>query len=455
MTEATTTLTRAESLPLHGKPVSVQGKSLPLHAKPISVQGKSLPLHAKPVSVQGKSLPLHGKPVSVQGKSLPLHAKRVFVQGKSLPLHAKRVFVQGKSLPRHAKRAPYNNKIASNPAEPTMNRMSLTRYLIEEQQAGRINADLRLLIEVVARACKMISIAVGKGDLDGVLGDAGTGNIQGEAQKKLDVLSNEILLETNAWGGHLAACASEEMEHSQPIPDLYPRGNYLLVFDPLDGSSNIDVNISVGTIFSVLRCPDGVETATDEHFLQPGSAQVAAGYAAYGPSTMLVLTVGHGTHAFTLDREHGTFILTRRDVQIPEETQEFAANVSNQRRWEAPMQRYVEELLLGKDGARGKDFNMRWVASMVADVHRILTRGGVFIYPLDSKIHAQGGKLRLLYEANPMALLIEQAGGAASTGRERMLDVRPTRLHQRVPVFLGSKREVEHVVAMHRAFDAA
>jgi fructose-1,6-bisphosphatase I len=340
-----------------------------------------------------------------------------------------------------------------------MNRMSLTRYLIEEQQAGRINADLRLLIEVVARACKMISIAVGKGALGGVLGDAGTPglqsmNIQGEAQKKLDVLSNEILLETNAWGGHLAACASEEMDHSQPIPDMYPRGNYLLVFDPLDGSSNIDVNISVGTIFSVLRCPDGVATATDEHFLQPGREQVAAGYAAYGPSTMLVLTVGHGTHAFTLDRELGTFILTRRDVLIPEETQEFAANVSNQRRWEAPMQRYVGELLQGKDGPRGKDFNMRWVASMVADVHRILTRGGVFIYPLDSKIRAQGGKLRLLYEANPMALLIEQAGGAASTGRERMLDVQPTKLHQRVPVFLGSKREVEHVVAIHREHDA-
>ena len=334
-----------------------------------------------------------------------------------------------------------------------MSRISLTRYLIEEQQAGRICADLRLLIEVVARACKMISIAVGKGDLGGVLGDAGTGNIQGEAQKKLDVLSNEILLETNAWGGHLAACASEEMDHSQPIPDLYPKGNYLLVFDPLDGSSNIDVNISVGTIFSVLRCPDGVTHPGDEHFLQPGREQVAAGYAAYGPSTMLVLTIGHGTHAFTLDREIGTFVMTRRDIRIPEETKEFAANVSNQRHWEAPMQRYVAEMLAGKEGPRGKDFNMRWVASMVADVHRILSRGGMFIYPLDSKIAAQGGKLRLLYEANPMALLVEQAGGAASTGRERMLDVQPARLHQRVPVFLGSKNEVEYAVALHRAHD--
>ncbi|HEY2344800.1 MAG TPA: class 1 fructose-bisphosphatase [Xanthomonadaceae bacterium] len=340
-----------------------------------------------------------------------------------------------------------------------MNRISLTRYLIEEQQAGRICADLRLLIEVVARACKTISIAVGKGDLGGVLGDAGTPgsasmNIQGEAQKKLDVLSNEILLETNAWGGHLAACASEEMDHSQPIPDRYPKGNYLLVFDPLDGSSNIDVNVTVGTIFSVLRCPDGVTAPGDEHFLQPGTAQVAAGYAAYGSSTMLVLTIGHGTHAFTLDREIGSFVMTRRDIRIPEETKEFAANVSNQRHWEAPMQRYVAEMLAGREGTRGKDFNMRWVASMVADVHRILSRGGVFIYPLDSKNQAQGGKLRLLYEANPMALLVEQAGGAASTGRERMLDVQPAKLHQRVPVFLGSKHEVEHAVAIHRAHDA-
>ncbi len=340
-----------------------------------------------------------------------------------------------------------------------MNRISLTRYLIEEQQAGRICADLRLLIEVVARACKTISIAVGKGDLGGVLGDAGTPgstsmNIQGEAQKKLDVLSNEILLETNAWGGHLAACASEEMDHSQPIPDRYPKGNYLLVFDPLDGSSNIDVNVTVGTIFSVLRCPDGVSHPGDEHFLQPGRDQVAAGYAAYGPSTMLVLTVGNGTHAFTLDREIGTFVMTRRDIRIPEDTKEFAANVSNQRRWEAPMKQYVGEMLAGKEGPRGKDFNMRWVASMVADVHRILSRGGVFIYPLDSKILAQGGKLRLLYEANPMALLVEQAGGAASTGRMRMLDVQPEKLHQRVPVFLGSMREVEYAVSLHHAYDA-
>ncbi|MEI2457341.1 class 1 fructose-bisphosphatase [Lysobacter firmicutimachus] len=332
--------------------------------------------------------------------------------------------------------------------------ISLTRYLIEEQRAGRINADLRLLIEVVARACKTISIAVGKGALGGVLGDAGTGNIQGEAQKKLDVLSNEILLEANAWGGHLAGLASEEMDTSHPIPDVYPRGNYLLLFDPLDGSSNIDVNISVGTIFSVLRAPDGVTQAEDKDFLQPGTEQVCAGYTTYGPSTMLVLTIGHGTHAFTLDREVGSFVLTTRDMRIPEETKEFAVNMSNQRHWQPPMQRYVADLLTGKEGPRGKDFNMRWVASMVADVHRILTRGGIFSYPLDAKCADKGGKLRLMYEANPMSFLVEQAGGAASTGRQRMLEVRPTGLHQRVPVFLGSKHEVEAAVRYHLEYDA-
>ena len=337
--------------------------------------------------------------------------------------------------------------------------VSLTQFLIEAQRAGQVSPDLRLLIEVVARACKRISIAVGKGALGGVLGEAGNAgeasiNIQGEAQKKLDVIANDVLMEANAWGGHLAGLASEEMDHSQPIPDVYPRGNDLLLFDPLDGSSNIDVNISVGTIFSVLRCPDGVTTPGDEHFLQPGTEQVCAGYTTYGPSTMLVLTVGHGTHAFTLDREIGGFVLTTRDMRIPDETKEFAVNMSNQRFWEPPMQAYVGDLLSGTEGPRGKDFNMRWVASMVADVHRILTRGGIFSYPLDSKCAAKGGKLRLMYEANPMSLLVEQAGGAASTGRQRMLDVVPHHLHQRVPVFLGSKREVEAAVRYHAEHDA-
>ena len=332
--------------------------------------------------------------------------------------------------------------------------ISLTRFLIQEQQAGHINADLRLLIEVVSRACKTISTAVGKGALGGVLGDAGTGNVQGEAQKKLDVLSNEILLEANEWGGHLAGLASEEMDHAHPIPNAYPKGNYLLLFDPLDGSSNIDVNVSVGTIFSVLQCPDGITEPGDEHFLQPGRSQVCAGYTIYGPSTMLVLTIGRGSHGFTLDREQGSFVLTKRDMRIPEQTQEFAINVSNQRHWHAPMQRYVAELLAGTQGPRGKDFNMRWVASMVADVHRILTRGGVFIYPADRKDPGKPGRLRLMYEANPMAFIVEQAGGAATTGRDRLMDVQPEQLHQRVPVFLGSKQEVELATAYHLQGDA-
>ena len=332
--------------------------------------------------------------------------------------------------------------------------VSLTRHLLEEQRAGHISPDLRLLIEVVARACKRISVAVGKGALGGVLGEAGTGNVQGEAQKKLDVIANDVLLEANAWGGHLAACASEEMEHCQPIPDAFPRGNYLLLFDPLDGSSNIDVNVSVGTIFSVLRCPDGVGTPCDDHFLQPGTAQVAAGYCIYGPSTTLVLTIGHGTHEFTLDREQGSFVLTKSHIRIPEETKEFAINMSNQRHWEPPMQAYVADLLAGKTGPRAKDFNMRWIASMVADVHRILTRGGIFIYPWDRKDPAKAGKLRLMYEANPMGFLVEQAGGSVSDGRRRILDIAPDQLHQRVPVFLGSRAEVEEAVRYHCEHDA-
>ena len=332
-----------------------------------------------------------------------------------------------------------------------MKRISLTRFLIEEQrQLGHINSDLRLLIEVVARACKAISIAISKGALGGVLGSAHSENVQGEVQKKLDVLSNEILLEANEWGGHLAAIASEEMDHPHAIPHRYPKGEYLLLFDPLDGSSNIDVNVSVGTIFSVLRCPDGVTEPTEAAFLQPGTQQLAAGYAVYGPSTILVLTTGSGVHSFTLDREIGSFILTDRNLSIPPDTQEFAINMSNIRHWEAPMRHYIDELLAGKSGPRAKDFNLRWVASMVADVHRILTRGGIFMYPRDLRDASKPGRLRLMYEANPMAFIVEQAGGAATTGHGRLLEVQPTELHQRVPVFLGSKNEVERVSAYHR-----
>jgi fructose-1,6-bisphosphatase I len=329
-----------------------------------------------------------------------------------------------------------------------MRRVSLTQYLLEQQRdAGIIPADLRLLIEVVARACKVVSNAVSKGALGGVLGGAGTDNVQGEAQKKLDVLSNEILIEANEWGGHLAAMASEEMEGPHQIPHRYPRGEYLLLFDPLDGSSNIDVNVSIGTIFSVLRAPEGDSVADEKAFLQRGREQVAAGFAVYGPTTILVLTVGNGTVGFTLDRELGSFIMTAPQIRIPTDTAEFAVNMSNMRNWGAPVKRYIDECLAGKNGPRGKDFNMRWVASMVADVYRILSRGGVFMYPADAK-HKEG-RLRLMYEANPMAFVVEQAGGAATNGRQRILDIQPTTLHQRVGVFLGSKNEVERVTSYH------
>jgi fructose-1,6-bisphosphatase I len=332
-----------------------------------------------------------------------------------------------------------------------MKRISLTQYLVEEQRLhNTIPAELRLLIEVVARACKTISHAVGKGALGEVLGSTQSENVQGEIQKKLDVISNEILLEANEWGGHLAAMASEEMETIHLIPNRYPRGEYMLLFDPLDGSSNIDVNVSIGTIFSVLRAPEGMQTPTEQDFLQPGCRQVAAGYAVYGPQTVLVITTGDGVNCFTLDREMGSWVLTQRDVMIPTTTREFAINASNARHWYPPVTRYIDEMLAGKTGPRKTDFNMRWIASMVADVHRILSRGGIFMYPADQRDTTVPGKLRLMYEANPMAFIVEQAGGAATDGRQRILDIVPHKLHQRVPVFLGSKDEVVRVTEYHQ-----
>ncbi len=330
-------------------------------------------------------------------------------------------------------------------------RISLTQYLVEQQREhGHIPAELRLLIEVVARACKTIAISVNKGALGEVLGSAHTENVQGEVQKKLDIISNEVLIEANEWGGHLAAMASEEMDSIHVVPNRYPQGEYLLLFDPLDGSSNIDVNVSIGTIFSVLRKVGHHRGVSEQDFLQAGRAQAAAGYCVYGPQTMLVLTVGEGVAMFTLDREMGSWVLTADQVQLPADTKEFAVNMSNMRHWAPPMKRYIDECLAGKEGPRGKDFNMRWVASMVADVHRILTRGGVFIYPWDKREPDKPGKLRLLYEANPMSFLIEQAGGMATNGSQRILDIVPTKLHERVSVMLGSKNEVERVTDYHR-----
>jgi fructose-1,6-bisphosphatase I len=333
-------------------------------------------------------------------------------------------------------------------------RISLTRYLVEQQRVdGHIPGDLRLLLEVVARACKHISQAVNKGDLGDVLGAATTENVQGEMQKQLDIIANEVLIEANEWGGHLAAMASEEMEGIYVVPNRFPQGEYLLMFAPLDGSSNIDVNVSIGTIFSVLKKgnedPTTIEPVNEQDFLQPGSQQVAAGYCVYGPQTTLVLTVGDGVAMFTLDREQGSFVLTKEHIQIPPDTKEFAINMSNMRHWDEPVKRYVDECLAGKEGPRGKDFNMRWVASMVADVHRILTRGGVFMYPWDKREPEKAGKLRLMYEANPMSWLVEQAGGAATNGRQRILDIQPTKLHERVSVVLGSKNEVDRITSYH------
>ncbi|GBG14181.1 fructose-1,6-bisphosphatase I [Novimethylophilus kurashikiensis] len=333
-----------------------------------------------------------------------------------------------------------------------MTGITITQFIIEEQrQAKGATGEFTLLLNDIVTACKKISLAVNKGALLGTMGSLESENVQGEVQKQLDVITNDIFISSLEWSGHLAGMASEEMEEPYEIPARYPRGKYLILFDPLDGSSNVNVNISVGTIFSILRAPEGVTHPKVEDFMQPGTQQVCAGYALYGSSTMLVLTTGRGVNGFTLDREVGEFYLTHPNMTIPADTHEFAVNTSNQRHWEAPVQRYVEECLKGKEGPRGRDFNMRWVASMVAEVHRILIRGGLFMYPLDSNLKEKGGKLRIMYEANPMSMIVEQAGGASSTGRERILDIQPSSLHQRVPVILGSRNEVERLVAYHKA----
>ncbi|MEP7182116.1 MAG: class 1 fructose-bisphosphatase [Betaproteobacteria bacterium] len=352
-------------------------------------------------------------------------------------------------------------------------RTTLSKFIIEEQRKLEGGAELIALVNDIQTACKYIASAVAcgallethsgfalghsplgrPGGLMGPRGATGDVNVHAEEQKPLDVIANDIMLGSCEWGGYLAGMVSEEMDAPYPIPAQYPRGRYLLVFDPLDGSSNLDVNVTVGTIFSVLRAPDGVTDPGPEHFLQPGTQQVCAGYALYGPAAMIVITLGTGVHGFTLDPEIGAYILTHPNLAIADDTHEFAVNASNQRFWEPPVRRYVEECLAGKSGARDKDFNMRWIASLVAEVHRILMRGGLFMYPKDTKDPAKPGRLRLLYEANPMAMLIEQAGGAASTGRGRILDVVPSTLHQRVPVILGSKQEVARLERYHAEFD--
>jgi len=319
---------------------------------------------------------------------------------------------------------------------------SLTEFL----NSCQIDTDLKLLISDIAGSCTSISDAVRRGALDNILGSAGTGNVQGETQQKLDIFANDLLLKSNEGTGRLAAMASEENETIYPTQ--YSSGKYLLLFDPLDGSSNIDVNVSIGTIFSILE-KTSISQVTEQDFLQVGSKQVAAGYVLYGPQTILVLTTGSGVNMFTLDQANLQFLLTNTNVQIPKDTKEFAINMSNMRHWASPVSRYVNECLAGSTGVRNKDFNMRWIASMVADVHRILIRGGLFMYPWDQREPNKPGKLRLMYEANPMSFLIEQAGGASINGKLRILDIQPSQLHERVSVILGSKNEVQLIMDYH------
>jgi fructose-1,6-bisphosphatase len=329
-----------------------------------------------------------------------------------------------------------------------LGRTTLSKFLIQQLTGIEGASDLGALLVDVAAAVKAISAMTAKGALGEYLGKVGTTNVQGETQQKLDVLADEVIIKSCEWGGLVAGMVSEELEEPHAIPAEFARGRYLLVFDPLDGSSNTDVNVSVGTIFSVLR-HDKREAPVAADYLQPGRKQVAAGYALYGPATMFVVTVGKGTHGFTLDREIGNFILTHPNMQIPPDTSEFAINTSNARFWEPPVHRYVTECQAGKTGDRGRDFNMRWIASMVAEVHRILIRGGVFMYPKDTKDARKPGRLRLMYEANPIGMLVEQAGGLATTGNQRVLDLVPADLHQRVPLILGSRNEVERIERYH------
>lgn len=337
-----------------------------------------------------------------------------------------------------------------NIGHPSMEgQITLMQFMIEEQKCiAETPSEIILLLSNIAIACKRISHTVNRGSINNMLGNAKTENIQGETQKHLDIITNEIMIDLLKSTGHLSGMVSEEVDAPISIPKKFRKGKYLALFDPLDGSSNIDVNITVGTIFSILRGQEGVD-ATFNDFLQKGMDQVCAGFVLYGPSTMMILTTGHGVNCFTLDQNVGEFVLTHVDMKIPKNCAEFSINMSNQRFWEPAVQRYVAECIQGEDGLRNKNFNMRWVASMVAEVYRILIRGGIFMYPYDNRDPAKPGKLRLMYEANPMAFIVEQAGGFSSTGREPILEITPNHIHQRIPVILGSKNEVDRLVSYH------
>ncbi len=331
----------------------------------------------------------------------------------------------------------------------TQEHITLRQFLLGEEKRNPDCPKLAAPMEDITQATRKISYLIDRGALGGSLGSADTDNVQGEIQKKLDVISNEVMLEALEWSGHWAGLASEELEDAVPIPAGYERGQYLCLFDPLDGSSNIDVNGSVGTIFSILPCPAEVAEPQNSDFLQPGIAQLAAGFALYGPSTILVLTIGNGVNGFTLDKGSGEYLLTHPSMQIPKDTEYFTINMSNRRYWSEPMRRYVDECMQGTESPRGIHFNMRWAGSMVADVYRLLIVGGIFMYPWESKDPQKPGKLRLLYESNPMSFIVEQAGGSSSTGTQRTLGLQPEDLHQRCPVIMGSKNEVKRVVAYH------
>lgn len=336
-----------------------------------------------------------------------------------------------------------------------MTPLSLQEYLSREigydaeRMDGTPDPALARLITGISEACKEISAKVREGALAGVLGLAGSENVQGEDQKKLDIISNDIFVEAVSRTGSVCGMVSEEVPEPIAVRDDLPLGPYLACFDPLDGSSNIDINVSIGSIFAILPAREIKRTPETADFLQPGTALVAAGYCMYGPQTILVLTIGRGVVMFTLDDETGIFRQTAADVTVPREAAEFAINMSNQRFWEKPVQRYISELLAGKDGPRGKNFNMRWIAAMVAEVHRILMRGGIFMYPRDSRNPERAGKLRLLYEANPMSMIMEQAGAAATNGHVAIRTIKPTSIHERVAVFLGAAEEVERTTAYH------
>ena len=321
------------------------------------------------------------------------------------------------------------------------------QYLVATKPKGvAIPAGLQDLLLAVVNTCSTLSHEVAQGALIGLLGSAGSGNVQGEVQQKLDIIANDQLMDGVKGCKSLAGLASEEMELPVAVQGT---GDYLLLFDPLDGSSNIDVNVSIGTIFSILKKQDPSAPLQTSDFLLSGRHQVAAGYVVYGPQTTMALTLGDGVVMFTLSKETGEFLLIKDAVTISPSTKEFAINMSNMRHWADPVRRYVEECLAGSTGARDKDFNMRWIASMVADVHRVLSRGGVFMYPWDKRDPKKAGKLRLMYEANPMSFLVEQAGGASINGTQTIMDLQPTDLHERVSVMLGSKEEIDRLKQYH------